>query len=408
MGKELRSWVYVTLWSVFIFIAIPFARTIEALVDKYFGSSFFLYVVLIFIIIASVVLLLELSKRKLQTGKNKVWLLTVTVAFIAYTIHLREMPEEAVHFVLYSVLGVFLFRALAHRNKDYSIYFSAAALGAIIGTLDETIQWIVPGRYWELADIWINFFAVVLVQIGIAKGFNPSFISAPVRASSLLFLSRVLIVFVVLMQLTFLNTTPRIAWYAEKIPLLDFLRSNESVMVEYGYLYKDPDTGIFRSRLNHDELKQTDAARAKEAVAIINQYTKEKYSEFLQKYTPISDPFLHECLVHLFSRNVNAKRADKYKDNPEKYSQYITRAYYENNILEKYFSETFKPSKFFWDRQYLADMKQAIDRQMKYESATSRNLITKISALWIQLIFIAILAGLLYLSFQLSRHGEKS
>ncbi len=403
-GKEWRAWLYVLFWSVFIFIAIPFTRDVQTFIDAQFGRTFFLYLVLGFIFLASIATFSKLRQRQTHSHVNTIWLLLVALIFVGYTFHLRKNPEEAFHFVLYSILGLLLFRALVLRVKDYSLYFSAAVLGAIIGTMDETIQWLVPGRYWGLSDIWINFLAVALVQMGIAKGFKPSFISNHVPSSSLLLLSRLLLVFLLLMQLSFLNTPPRIAWYTQNVPVLGYLYANESMMIEYGHRYDDPETGLFRSRLSAKELKQVDAANAKEAAAIIDKYSKrEQYGAFLKLYTPITDPFLHELRVHLYSRNINIKIANENKVDLKTYTKYMTRAYYENNILEKYFTQTLKQSQSFWDRDYFKLLKQDIDLNIPYESKTSQHLITQISEIWLQCIFSVLIMGLIYFSVTLSR-----
>ena len=97
--------------------------------------------------------------------------------FIGYTIRLSANPEEAVHFLEYGVLGLLIYRALTHRVKDVSIYFMALMIGAMVGMMDEAIQWVTPKRFWGLNDIWLNFFAVGLTQVAFAKGLRPSIIS---------------------------------------------------------------------------------------------------------------------------------------------------------------------------------------------------------------------------------------
>ncbi len=74
-------------------------------------------------------------------------------------------PEEAVHFLEYGVLGLLLYRALSFRVLDATVFVAAALVGVIVGTVDEIIQWIVPGRYFDFRDIALNGGASVLVQI---------------------------------------------------------------------------------------------------------------------------------------------------------------------------------------------------------------------------------------------------
>ena len=89
------------------------------------------------------------------------WLLSVAAVSLGYTLELGEKsPEEALHFIQYGVLGVLVYRALAHRRHDTSIYIAAALICGILGIIDEVIQWLTPRRYWSLRDIWINFFGL--------------------------------------------------------------------------------------------------------------------------------------------------------------------------------------------------------------------------------------------------------
>ena len=278
-------------------------------------------------------------------------------------------------------LGVLTYRALAHRFHDVSIYFSAAIICGIIGMLDEIIQWLTPGRYWGLHDVWMNFLAGSLVQIGIAKGLTPSIIRAVPSRQNLQVLCRLSMAAVVLLGFSLLNTPELIDWYADRLPYLGFLKTNESVMTEYGYLYTDPDIGSFRSRLSPSELRQSDRTRAKEAAEILDRYkNRDEYKEFLKIYTPVSDPFVHEARVHLFNRDINFLRASRYyKDNQEAYSKRFTNAFRENQIMETYFRNTLHHSAYVWSAEKLALAKKHLMHDKEYESWVSRNLITRVS-----------------------------
>ena len=76
-------------------------------------------------------------------------------------------PEEAVHFLEYGVLGVLLYRVFEDRVPDPTVYVAATLTGLLVGTVDEIIQWLVPGRFWDFRDIVLNGGAVALVQIAI-------------------------------------------------------------------------------------------------------------------------------------------------------------------------------------------------------------------------------------------------
>ena len=272
-GNPGKAWLVVIIWSLVIFATIPLARTIGELVAQQWGKEAFTYSVLVVIVVALAFAVFSVIRHRSAVAGSLFWLIATAAVFVIYTIQLgKKSPEEAIHFVQYGVLGVLVFRALAFKRHDVSIYFSAAVIGGMIGIVDEIIQWLVPQRQWDLRDVWINFFAVALVQVSIAKGLKPAFINLSLAVDNLRFLCQRLAAAAALMGACLLNTPARIAWYAERIPGLNYLKQNESVMAEYGYRYEDLDIGIFHSRLSPDEIREADQQRTKKAAGIIDIY----------------------------------------------------------------------------------------------------------------------------------------
>jgi VanZ family protein len=410
--KHWISWLYVTIWSLVIFITIPFARTIVLFVIRDFGRTTFVYLVIGLVTTTFIASLTYVRRQNLKTRSSLLWLSVIAIIFIGYTIHLRKVPVEAVHFLEYGILGFLLFRALAHQTHDYSIYFTAAIIGFLIGTIDESIQWLVPGRYWQLSDIWINVLAVSLVQVGIAKGFRPAFISGPLNCRSLNLMCRFALIAAILMGLSLFNTPVRVVWYAERIPLLAFLKHNDNFMLEYGYLYKDPEIGTFRSRFSPEELKQADGIRAREAAKIIDRYRdRGGYWAFLSLYTPATDPFLHEVRVHLWRRDYYYQNALKNENDQDINVKDITIAFRENQILEKYFSETLSHSSYKWTEEMSVWAQKKHIPDLKYDSPVSGNLITRFTEFHVGCFIFAFITSLtllqFYFTFQCKHKGNK-
>jgi len=377
---EWRSWLWVILWSIVIYVTIPFARAIQKWVQAHAGREWFGYAVIAIVLLAAVRTIVFLVRHRVRARGSYVWLSAVAVVFVWYTIELWDNAEEAMHFVQYGVLGLLIYRALTHRVRDVTIYFTAAVIGAIVGTIDEAIQWATPDRYWALRDIWLNFFAVALVQVAIARGLKPPLISSPIAPVNVQRLCRFAVVALLLLAASLLNTPARIDWYASRIPFLRFLKTNESVMFEYGYLYEDPDIGVFRSRLSPEELARTDRERGENAARILDQYQgDEAYRAFLKRYTPVSDPFLHEARVHLFSRDRLWSRAESYRDQEHRFRPLITRAYREHLILAKYFSHTLKQSAYTLSPEQVAFLEEHQLPDFKFESRVSNKLVTGVT-----------------------------
>jgi hypothetical protein len=317
-------------------------------------------------------------------------------------------PEEALHFVQYGVLGLLVFRALAIKRPCISTYISAAVVCGIIGIFDEVVQWLVPGRHWGLRDIWFNFFSGALVQVGIAGGLRPASITVRPALNNIRFLCKLMTAATALLGLCMLNTPDRIDWYAERIPGLRYLKQNESVMTEYGYLYQDSDIGTFRSRLSPEELENADRQRFKKAAAILNIYKPEDaYADFLSIYTPVNDPFLHEARVHLFSRDKNLSRAVELDDDSNDYSEWLTTAFRENQILEKYFTNTLSASDYIWLSSSRKLAEKHLDNDKPFESWVSRHLITRFSEFQVLAFFASVIFALLILDRFLKRYESK-
>jgi len=340
--RQRTSWLMVGAWSLLVFATIPVANAIRDRIDRAVGGGFFLAAVLVSIALGTLAAHRAIVRIGSPAGLvGSLWLTGIAGVFTAYTWSMRGNPEEAVHFVEYGVLGVLLYRAFLHRVRDASIYLDAALAAAIVGTVDEAIQWLTPGRTWALRDVWLNFTGAALTLAGLALGVRPPILTARVGRASVRRLVAIAGVLACVVTLSLLNTPPRIAWYSANVPGLAFTRKATGVMIEYGHRYEGRDTGTFRSRFAADELAALDAARGAEAGAILAAYAgDDRYDAFLARYTPVTDPFVHEARVHLFRRDrILALAADRPGD-AEWYRWHVSTAYRENAILERWFPRT--------------------------------------------------------------------
>ena len=406
--KQWLSWLYVAIWTLCVFSVIPMARLIQKYVYQTWGRELFTYGVISVTMIALAVSIIYVYRLRLNSRTSYFWLIAVAGIIFAYTLALgKQQPEESVHFILFGVLGVLVYRALTHRLKDFSIFLAGAIICSCIGIIDEFIQWMTPRRLWDLRDIGLNLFSSALVQVAIAKGLRPAFILQGISRESLRFMCSLAITAVVLLGGSLLMTPPRIVWISERIGFLEFLKHNDSVMLEYGYRYEDPEAGVFRSRFMSHELIQIDRIRAVEAAKILNKFQDEKlYSLFLGSYTPITDPFVHEARVHLFRRDRYFDNALKLGDNSKWYAAGLTIALRENLIMKKYFYNTLKHSNYIWTDEQSALAWQHFLQDDFYDSPVSRDLITRVKEQQVAAFFVALILGLTLFRWYLGKRPE--
>jgi hypothetical protein len=377
IGHAWRSYILLVSWAILIFLTIPFARTIQKFFVIHFGESFFGYLVLSSIVVAlgvSIFWIKRFSNLKLSVS-NYLWLIGVAGVYIYYTVKLWEMPEETVHFLEYGVLSYFTYKALRHHVNDNTIYLSALMIVLFIGTLDEMVQWMVPERYWDIRDVRLNFFSGLLLQLAIFKGIQPKGVVLGFSPASLRILSISVILCTVLLGLCASNTPVRIAHYSSKISSLSFLASNHAMMSEYGFLHRESNIGTFYSRYRKQKLLAVDGQKNSEYSEMLNRWGSKKYKEFLNKFNPISNAFLHEMRVHLFRRDTYLSRAQA-EERPVKRKAYFTIAYKENLILEKYFGKTLGRTVYYWDQNTRDAVKRESDPEADYQSPVSSNLFT--------------------------------
>jgi hypothetical protein len=399
------SWAYVILWTGVIFVTIPFVREVVVYVSGQWGGEAFTYIVTSVVILVSVATVTLLLKRRQTSVARFAWLLCIAGFVVYQTFELKAgSPAEAIHFLQYGILSLLLYRAFTHRVRDYSIYAAATILGTIIGMIDETIQWLTPGRHFGLRDIWLNFTAVALVQAALAAGIRPKIVSGWPDAASLQRLCHLGAVAVAYLGLCCLNTPDRIAWYTARIPLLDFIDKN-SVMVQYGYVHGNGTNFLFRSRLTAEELRRLARERAKEGAPILDRYRDlEQYREFLGIYTPVTDPFLYEARVHLHFRDLNLELT-RNAEGAER-QRVFTHAYGQNRILEDYFGELLHASSYSWPAELTAEIRENVPIDWSYESWPGQDLITAYNQQHVFWFFVSALLGLFLLGGHFGRRAH--
>ena len=279
---ERFAWLRVLLWAVLIFFTVPMARSIQKVVADTVGRSAFSWIV-----VSLVLMGLLFAVWRARQGRWKItrgqWLVLLLIAgyYIRRTFMLRAAPEEAMHFVEYGLLAVWVSLAVRFRIKDFTLYLLAWLICILIGTCDEILQWIVPKRFWDLRDINLNATGSGLMLLAMAFGIRPNFLAEKPTLRSWARVVGLLFAVVFLLGASLQNTPHLVQKYAQWNPRLKFLESNPSTMAEYGYFIDAGDGVTFKSRLTAHELRAHDQVNATTAAALVDQYVNpHTYQDF--------------------------------------------------------------------------------------------------------------------------------
>jgi hypothetical protein len=304
------------------------------------------------------------------------------------------------HFVQYGVLSLLLFRAFLETHNDSGVYALAFFLGALLGAVDEIIQWITPRRFFDFRDMAINVGAVALMQLALGLAVRPPGLSPQPDVATLRRAWRFASVWMLLLLVLTAATPERI----RAAPRWLGLYRIDEPLAEYGHRIQDSDGDVFLSLRTADELRVEDAARAIEAGASLAARAADcDYMDFLRDHPTSQDPFLHELRIHLFRRDRYWKLARTHRDEPTRHQELITISFREQLILERYFGATLRASGLTWPAELRERARQA-SHAGSYVSPVSGHLITRVHAWQIQgLLIIGLVAGWLAVRYAARR-----
>lgn len=363
-------------WILVIYATIPVVKGLrERFVDRW-DESVIGFAVVGTLLTVSIIALLQLRRTVHPPLKTALWLIAIAGIYLWWTSRLWERPEEAVHLLEYGVLGVLLHGALRRRVDNATAFVSAALLAGLVGTIDETIQWMTPGRYWDFRDIGINSGSSALALVGLSR-LSPS--PSRVTTGSWRMPARLAAIQLLLLALCVSNTPDRVAWYSARIPGLGFLKYPTNEMVEYGHRHVFPDMGEFKSRFSIGELNATDAERWREASAILDRYPPGHYGEFLRDYPASRDPFVHEARVHISSRKHHLSDRRDHPEGSRQHGVHSTVALREHQILENFFRRTHQASSFVLPETKVEELERDHLTDYYFISKAGQHLITGIS-----------------------------
>ena len=409
--KKGLTWAFFIGWSLLIFVVVPLTPVAIKWLGPYLQMRLLVFGSMGVILAATVIALVYLARispRRIQA--NLFWMFGILLVYAYFCFFEVKADQEALHFLEYGFLGLLAFRALSHDVRDVTIYASAVVMVTIVASIDEVIQWLTPGRYFDLHDVKFDALSAILAQVAIAKGMRPPFINEPVKPRSVRILCRFAVVQLLILAFCVWNTPVRVVRYSEMIPALKFLQYDDNAMSEYGYRHVDRDIGVFYSRYLLEDLAYLDAVRGEEVGRTIAQNYKDStnYMAFLQLRTAGTDPYLHEAMGHIAQRDFYARTAWKHENNPKRYRTHNAVAFGENLILEHYFPRALDGAALRVTPEQVAVWKQNRGADRVYRSHIDDHLTVRFRESELGNMILALILFFLFIGWRFGRERSSS
>jgi VanZ like family len=284
------------LASAGVILSSPFIRDIRDWIRTTFPGHFVTVVALLVGVSIGCALLLALIRirdRRLPRYAALVLAVVLGAAYAAW--NAQGIPEvdvvERFHFVEYGLVTLLFYRAWRPLD-DGSVFVLPVLAGLLVGTLEEWLQWFIPGRVGDMRDVFLNGAAIISGLLFSLSLDPPDRLSMRLRAGSL----------------------RRIGVTAA---VVTFVFALFVANVHIGQDISDPEAGHFRSRY--------DAA----ALARISEERKVTWASSppLQRPQRLSreDQYMTEGLLHVQHRNRQWDAGN------------FVAAWCENLILEKFY-----------------------------------------------------------------------
>jgi VanZ family protein len=363
--------------SIAVILSAPFIRDIRDWIRATFPGQYATVVgtaVALAIGAAIVVALVRIrDRRALRYGAIAVALAFGTAYALWNAQGIAEVDAvERVHFVEYGVIALLFYRVWRPRG-DASMFVLPMLAGIAVGTLEEWLQWFIPGRVGDMRDVFLNMAAIVcglLFSVGIDP---PDARPLTLRPGSL----------------------RRIGIVAAAVALLFavFVRS-----VHLGVETSDPEAGRFRSRYDAATLLRISQDRLvlwKDHPPIERPRSRSR-----------EDQYMSEGLLHVQERNHRWEAGD------------MRASWSENLILEKFYAPVLDTPSYIsrtghrWPAGQRADAEQrlgaaASGAARSYESradaAEGRHFIRIWSPVTFWIVVALAVCGILALCFALDR-----
>ncbi len=296
-GLRASRFVAAIVVSIALVLSAPFIGYVRSWIRRAFPGQFARIVAGLLTVMAIAALVAALVRIRNRRGAEYGLILAAVAIAAAYSAAAATgNPDvdvvERFHFVEYGLI-TFLFYRAWRALEDPAILALPLLAGLIVGTADEWLQWFIPNRVGEIADIFLNGVAIGCGLIFSLGADPPEGFSRSLRAGSLKRIGRLAAVFV--------------------LALAAFFHA-----VHLGYDVRDPDGSIFKSRYSTSGLQALAAAKLK-------AWRSDPPPMVLRRVSR-EDQYMTEGVTHVQERNEQLAAGN------------LSAAWRENRILETYFT----------------------------------------------------------------------
>jgi VanZ family protein len=159
-------WAAVLCYVAFVYATLNVAPALMERLDSFLGGKTALCFFAVYAAASAALLYYVIFIRR-EKAALKYLVLFLAIAGLFALVSYARAPAEKVHMAEYGVLGILLYNALKVDldRFDTRLYAWALVLCALIGTVDEIIQYVLPGRYFDWRDIFMNAASGALVLL---------------------------------------------------------------------------------------------------------------------------------------------------------------------------------------------------------------------------------------------------
>lgn len=282
--------------AVFV-LSAPVAGQLRSQLRSSFPKQFVWIVGSAIAVLVAAAIVAALARiRERRGARYGVTALSIAGAFAFARWHATGRAEidvvELFHFVQYGVITWLFYRAWRPIG-DGSVFVLPVLAGLLVGTCDEWLQWFIPVRVGEMADVFLNLAAILCGLVFSVAADPPERPTLALGDGSLRRIGR-FAAFVIFVFALFFDT------------------------VHLGYTLADADIGSFDSRYSRPQLEQLEASkreawRVHPLPLVLHRVSRE-------------DQYMSEGVVHVQERNEAWAAGD------------VATAWRENEILEKYYA----------------------------------------------------------------------